>query len=164
MTNLRSIVGPIMRLAFSIEKVADRKLRRDLGLGVSQFRMLMVIRRGVAVRQRDIAEYWGVAEASVSRQIETLREKGFVAHRRAQKNRREHTLELTPRGLALVERALAAMESELDGFVSAVPARRRAGLASGLRTLLAAFQESCGDPAHGRHHDEKRTGKHGETH
>lgn len=162
--NLRSIVGPIMRLAFSIEKIADRKLRRELGFGVAQFRMLMVIRRGAAVRQCDIAEYWGVAEASVSRQIEALRESGLVAPRPGRKDHRERMLELTPKGLATVERALAAMETELGDPLSSVTARERAKLAAGLQKLLAAFQEGCKETAHGRHHDAKRPEGRGESH
>jgi DNA-binding MarR family transcriptional regulator len=142
---IRAVVQPIMRLAFSIEKIADRKLRAERGLTISQFRMLMVVRKMKVASQRDIAEFWGVAEASVSRQMEPLIALKLIERKRDPGNRRANALALTARGKEALDAALDALDAELEAAFAEFPKEARPALAEALMRLHDAFQHGCED-------------------
>ncbi len=141
---IRAVLQPVMRLAFSIEKIADRTLRAKIGLTFAMFRMLLVINKHPRANQRDIAAFWGVAEASVSRQIDSLRRKKLIAASPVPGNRRSHAFVLTPSGSRLIGRGVAAIDGELESAFRDFPPPARQRLAAELARLVASFDAASG--------------------
>jgi DNA-binding MarR family transcriptional regulator len=106
-------MGPVITTGYLLQHTAtilmrqsDQVLQERLGVGMSQFRLLMMLQRTPNVQQRKLAECLGQTEASVSRQIKLLVEKGLLAVRVNPKSRREHITVLTPKGVKMAEAAM----------------------------------------------------------
>jgi DNA-binding MarR family transcriptional regulator len=110
-------MGPVITIGYLLQHTAtilmrqsDQVLQERLGIGMSQFRLLMMLRRNPNVQQRKLAECLGQTEASISRQIKLLCEKGLLGVRVNPKSRREHVTMPTAKGLKITEAALEMLE------------------------------------------------------
>src|ERR1700761_9456249 len=106
------IMGPTNNLGYLIQHLAavmgrqsDQVLQEQLGIGLSQFRILMVLEWNPRVQQRAIADSLGQTEASVSRQIKLLKSKNLLVSKIDPSNRRKHITAPTPLGMQLTEAA-----------------------------------------------------------
>lgn len=96
----------LQRLAFMLNRQSDQVLQEQLGIGFSQFKILMVLGWNPSVRQRHIADKLGQTEAGISRQIKLLKELGLLTTQVNPKNRREHITVPTSRGERMTEKAM----------------------------------------------------------
>lgn len=92
-------------LAGVMGKQVDQVLQEQLGIGFSQFKILMVLEWNPRVQQRVIASSLGQTEASISRQIKLLSAKGLLAAKPDPQNRRKHITAPTTLGMQLTEAA-----------------------------------------------------------
>lgn len=99
----------VHHLAAVMDKQADQLLRDQLGLGQSQYKLLMVLEWNPRVQQRTIADSLGQSEASVSRQIKLLKHRGLLLSKPDPRNRRKHITMPTPLGMQITEAATAIM-------------------------------------------------------
>ena len=97
----------IQHLAFSLGRQNDQILQEQLGIGFSQFKLMKVLQMQSGIQQKQIADALGQTEASVSRQIRLLQEKGLLQVEVSPHNRREHIIMLTAKGLRFAEEAKA---------------------------------------------------------
>lgn len=88
-----------------LAKQSDQALQERLGIGFSQFKILMVLGLNPNVQQRHIAKSLGQTEASISRQIKLMHERGWLSSIRSTSNRRERITKLTEKGLKIAEEA-----------------------------------------------------------
>lgn len=86
----------------------DQVLQERLGIGMSQFKILMILQQHDSIQQRTLADSLGQTEASVSRQIKLMVEKGMLAVRVNPESRREHVTKPTAKGIKV---ATAAAET-----------------------------------------------------
>lgn len=93
---------------------SDQILQEQLGIGLSQFKILATLVENSAMQQKHIAQQLGQTEASISRQIKVLQAKGMVETMRNPTNRREHITTLTARG----DRVTDAAQKVLANFQS----------------------------------------------
>jgi DNA-binding MarR family transcriptional regulator len=98
-TSIQNIVRPVMQLRASLDRISTLALRKHIGFGISHFRILYVLNFKTEMSQKDIADYWDVTEASVSRQVNILRQKGLVE--------KKPSTRLTPKGKKTLDDALA---------------------------------------------------------
>lgn len=98
-------------LAFMLSRQSDQVLQEQLGIGFSQFKIMMALKWNPAVQQKQIAERLGQTEASISRQIKLLHKQGLLNSRVSPENKREHITTLTPKGEKLTERAMQALNN-----------------------------------------------------
>ena len=110
-------MGPIMTTGYLLTHTAtillrqsDQVLQERLGIGMSQFKILMMVQHTPNVQQRKLAECLGQTEASISRQIKLLCEKGLLAIHVNPKSRREHITVPTPKGIKLTNAAAEVLE------------------------------------------------------
>ena len=101
-------------VASVMSKQADQILQQQLGLGLSQFKILMVLQRNERVQQRFIADSLGQTEASISRQIQLLKDKGLLTSKRDPKNLRQHITVPTTDGLALTKTAMTLLAKHMQ--------------------------------------------------
>jgi len=101
----------IQHLASALARQSDQVLQERLGLGFSQFKLLMLLQWSPHIQQRQIAESLGQTEASISRQVKLMHDKGLLQTTINPKNRREHITTLTSKGLRLTEEALNVLNN-----------------------------------------------------
>src|SRR6185369_7355110 len=106
-------MGPVITTGYLLQHTAtilmrqsDQVLQERLGIGMSQVRILMMLQKNPNVQQRKLAECLGQTEASISRQIKLLCEKGLLAIRINPKSRRAHITVSTVKGEKMTQAAL----------------------------------------------------------
>ena len=132
---IREVIQPIFILTLYLQKIADRALRLKMNLTISQFRMLMAINHHSGLSQKHIADFWGMEEASVSRQIGILAKKKIISIKAGPASKREHALSLTPSGKKLIEKALLVIEKQSEEIFKDVSQEQREGLSVLLEQL-----------------------------
>lgn len=99
-----------------------QSVRDELGLGRGQPRLLTYLLSHGSSSQNDIASYFGIDPAAVSRMTEILRKNGFLTRRTAEDCRRSNVLELTEKGKDAAQRWNESCEmverKMLRGFTS----------------------------------------------
>jgi len=95
----------IHHLAAVIGKQSDQVLQEQLGIGLSQFKILMVLEWNPRAQQKAIADSLGQTEASISRQIKVLKDKNLLISKADPQNRRKHITAPTPLGMQITEAA-----------------------------------------------------------
>ncbi len=103
-TNLNYL---LQHLSEVLGKQYDEALQTHLGIGLSQYKLLMVLEWNPRVQQRTIASSLGQTEASISRQIKLLKDKGLLVTRLDPTNRRRHITAPTTQGMQVTEAATA---------------------------------------------------------
>jgi DNA-binding MarR family transcriptional regulator len=103
--NAQLIHTLLHQLSAVFARESDQILQEQLGLGMSQYKILQTLVENSAMQQRYIAVQLGQTEASISRQIGLLEQKGLIESMRNPINRREHITTLTTRGERITEAA-----------------------------------------------------------
>jgi len=73
-------------------------MQERLGIGIAQFKLLAMLQDNPLVQQRYLANGLGQTEASISRQIKILSEKGLITVQVNPKLRRQHGISLSAKG------------------------------------------------------------------
>ena len=76
------------------------------GLGIADWRVLVVLSNRGAQRQVDVAEQTSIDVSTLSRLIARMTRKGFVTRERARHNHREVLVQLTAKGRAMMDRLI----------------------------------------------------------
>ena len=96
----------LQHLASVLARQSDQALQERLGIGFSQFKILMVLRSDPSIQQNYIASALGQTEASVSRQIKLLQKQDMLMSRKDPQNRRVHLTTPTAKGIRITDEAL----------------------------------------------------------
>jgi DNA-binding MarR family transcriptional regulator len=99
----------LQHISFSLARQSDQILQEQLGFGLSQFKIMMVLQWNPSVQQRHIADSLGQTEASISRQIKLMHEQGLLQTTISPQNRREHITTLTAKGVRMTDEALKVL-------------------------------------------------------
>src|SRR5690242_17413141 len=100
----------IEHVATLLARQSDQVLQEQLGVGLSQYKILLTLQHNPSIQQRQIADLLGQTEASVSRQIKLLKSKQMIASSVNPQNRRQHLTTLQPRGDRVLEAASRALQ------------------------------------------------------
>jgi DNA-binding MarR family transcriptional regulator len=137
-------MGPTNNLSYLVQhlsavlgKQADQVLQEQLGIGLSQYKILMVLEWNPRVQQRSIADSLGQTEASISRQIKLLKGKGLLVTRQDPQNRRRHTTMPTTLGMQVTEAASNIMRRNFGPEFSGMGDDQIMQLIAGLQRLHA---------------------------
>ncbi len=135
-------MGPTSNLNYLLQhlsavmgKQSDQVLQEQLGIGYSQYKILMVLEWNPRVQQRSIAESLGQTEASISRQIKLLQNKGLLVTKPDSQNRRKHITAPTTLGMQLTEAATAILRRNLGPEFARMGDDQLLQLISGLQRL-----------------------------
>lgn len=147
MKNISSSLNPVNRigylinhLAFVLSRQSDQVLLERMGLGFSQFKILMVLKKNPHVQQKAIAEMLGQTEAGISRQIKLLHEQGLLQTTRRAEDKREHITTLTAKGERFADEAIATLSQYHDPVFGALSDKEQKGLEA---TLQRLHQQTC---------------------
>lgn len=86
--------------AFHAQRNHLRQNLAPLGLGSGQPKLLAYLTDRGPCHQRELAEYYEINPAAVSRMLDALERNGFVTRRRDQSSRRRDLVEITEKGRA----------------------------------------------------------------
>ena len=98
------------QLVFILDRQSDEALHRELGVGFSQFKIMMAAKHKVGLKQNDIASHLGQTEASVSRQIKLMKADGLLSVQVDPANRRARAIVLTDKGTELGKQCVEVLE------------------------------------------------------
>ncbi len=84
--------------AFHAQRNILRPYMRALGLGAGQPKLVAYLAEHGPCRQRDLADYFEVDPAAISRMVDSLEKGGFIAVSADESNRRRNLLTVTDRG------------------------------------------------------------------
>ncbi|MES2971082.1 MAG: MarR family winged helix-turn-helix transcriptional regulator [Patescibacteria group bacterium] len=101
----------LQHLSSVLAKQSDQALRERLGIGLSQLKILWALEGSpnpyaARLQQKEIAECLGQTEASISRQIKLMHEKGLLQTTINPTNKRDHLTAPTAKGLRISEEAM----------------------------------------------------------
>lgn len=137
-------MGPTNNLIYLIEhlsailgKQSEQVLQEQLGIGLSQFKILMVLEWNPRVSQKHIADSLGQTEASISRQIKLLIGKNLLVSKRDPHNRRKHITAPTTLGMQLTEAASNILRRSFGPEFSGLGEDRLVQLIGNLQRLHA---------------------------
>jgi DNA-binding MarR family transcriptional regulator len=116
-------------------KQADQVLQEQLGIGLSQFKILMVVEWNPRVQQKVISDSLGQTEASISRQIKILKTKGLLETQVDPQNRRKHIIAPTTLGMQITEAATAIMRRSFGPEYASMGEDQMMQLIAGLQHL-----------------------------
>lgn len=105
MSSAQNIGYLLQHLSDVLAKQSDQALNERLGIGFSQYKILMVLEETPHIKQKQIAEQLGQTEASISRQIKLMHSKSLLQTAINPGNRREHVTILTAKGQRLNQAA-----------------------------------------------------------
>lgn len=125
----------IHHLAAVMGKQSDQVLQEQLGIGLSQFKILMVLEWNPRVQQKAIADSLGQTEASISRQIKLLKAKGLLFSRLDPNNKRRHITTPTPLGMQVTEAATNIMRRSFGPDFASLGEDQIMQLVTGLQKL-----------------------------
>jgi DNA-binding MarR family transcriptional regulator len=122
-------------LAAVMGKQSDQVLQERLGIGLSQYKILMVLEWNPRVSQKTIANALGQTEASISRQIKLLTGKGLLESKADAANKRRRITVPTPQGMKLTEAANDVLRRSIGPELSGLGDDQLMQLTAGLQRL-----------------------------
>ncbi len=125
----------IQHLASVMGRQADQLLQEQLGIGLSQFKILMALEWNPRVQQKAIADTLGQTEASISRQLKLLQDKKLLVTKQDPQNRRRHITTPTPKGMQITEAANTLMRRNLGTEYAGLGDDQLMHLVTGLQRL-----------------------------
>jgi DNA-binding MarR family transcriptional regulator len=142
-------MGPVNTLGYLLSHTAsimhrqsDQVLQERLGIGMSQFKLLMMLGRRPHSQQRELAEALGQTEASVSRQIKLLVGRGMLVIDINPKNRREHRTTPTAKGVKIAQAAMEVLAEFHGPTFAQLSEKEQEQLVATLRKLHAHVCQS----------------------
>jgi DNA-binding MarR family transcriptional regulator len=135
-------MGPTINLNYLLDHLSsvmgrqgDQILQEQLGIGSSQYKILMVLEWSPRVQQKVIADSLGQTEASISRQVSILEKKGLVATRPDAANKRKHIVIPTTLGMQITEAATNSLRRSFGPEFAALGDDQLMQLIAGLQKL-----------------------------
>lgn len=116
------------------------------GLGVSASES-MALGHLVAVgetTQQELGSHLGLEKSTVSRLVDGMVQKGWVAKKRDPENRRYQKLALTPIGEQAAKQIMEAMRERHARWIAGLTPHEREALAIGLTALVRAMSDEFG--------------------
>ncbi|HTE57128.1 MAG TPA: MarR family winged helix-turn-helix transcriptional regulator [Verrucomicrobiae bacterium] len=139
----------LQHTASTLARQSDQVLQERLGIGFSQFKILMTLQWNPSVQQKHIAESLGQTEASISRQIKLMHEASLLQSKISPRNKREHITTLTHKGQRLADEALNVLNGYHAPMWEAIGEKGQRQLIELLRSM---HQEACKGDKPGRCH------------
>ncbi len=137
MHTTHSIGYLLQHISTLLGRQSDQVLQEQLGIGLSQFKILRALETCPQLNQRDIANNLGQTEASVSRQIKLMMRLDLLRRVPNPKNKRERIPLLTPKGRRITQASLEILGKYHAPTFAALDEKQQVQLA-GILDLLHA--------------------------
>jgi DNA-binding MarR family transcriptional regulator len=134
----KSFMYSVHQMYFLVQKHLEHVLSIKSPISFSQFMILVGFQCGDSkiVSQSEIAERLYLTEATVSRHMSTLVDRGLVVRSENKDNRRKHILSITPAGQKAFKQASLLIDKELDKIFSVIKEKDRKGIMQNFSHVL----------------------------
>jgi DNA-binding MarR family transcriptional regulator len=121
-----STIGYLLQhVAGVLQRQSDQVLQERLGIGMAQYRILMLLQIMPSVEQRKLADCLGQTEASVSRQVKVLHDKGLLVTQVDPGERRRHIVTPTAKGVKITEAAREVLKQYDEPMLATLTGKQR---------------------------------------
>ena len=133
-------LGALLRYLLSFDRGAQLRAIEESGLTLTQTKALLELSAPAAgtgsCPSRELAERVGLSEATISRAVDSLAERGLVSRIEDPSDRRVRLIAITPAGEEAVGKIVSARMEGLREFSASLGAGERRKLDSALAELL----------------------------
>ncbi|HEU4914716.1 MAG TPA: MarR family winged helix-turn-helix transcriptional regulator [Candidatus Saccharimonadales bacterium] len=130
----------LQHVASVMQRQSDQILQERLGVGLSQYKILMMLQWEPNTTQKQIANSLGQTEASISRQVKLLHEKAMLTSQVDPTERRKHLARPTAKGAKVALAAQELLSQYQDSTLDALNQKERGLLVDMLRRI---HEECC---------------------
>lgn len=135
-------IGSLLhKVSVALDKNSDQVLQERLGIGLAQFRVLLLLLEDDGSKQSVIAKSLSQTQPSISRQVSILQKKGQVIVRRNASSRRERLVFLSQKGAATAEKAVSILNDYHLPMFDRVGGKQQQELTSTLQTIMQYLEE-----------------------
>lgn len=145
------IIARMSRLSRYLERAVEEALAKH-GLNESQFGVLAALRRAGPPHTLSPTQLYSsllISSGAMTNRLERLTVLGYVRRVPEPSDRRSLLVALTPKGLKVVNRAVAAHAENERRLLASLNEREKGQLADLLRTMLISFESGEADSADG---------------
>jgi DNA-binding MarR family transcriptional regulator len=125
----------LARLTHHINRTASPDMFRvlgEVGLSFTQMKALFQLSEHEDLTVKDLADRLGMSFPAMSRSIEGLVQRGYVARHESESDRRSKRIALLPQGREVLNRVTAAREAALTRFAAELSDAERTALHAAL--------------------------------
>src|ERR1035437_10244488 len=133
-------------LSFVLLRQVEQAMQEQLGIGLSQYRIMSTLQKDPYIQQRQIAKNLNQTEAAVSRQTKLLIKQGFIESTINPKNRRAHITILTSKGMRFTEMAESIFAKTHQSAMSGLGDKQQKALTEALDIMQHHTYESDSAP------------------
>jgi DNA-binding MarR family transcriptional regulator len=123
-----------------LERQFDQALLEQLGIGTSQYRILLALEAHPDISQKHLAANLGQTEASISRQVRVLQAKPLITTQIHPNSRRERVTSLSPKGVTVIAAAKDLFAQIATSLLSDMSERQQKAFRESLGTV---HSKSC---------------------
>ncbi|GAA4386377.1 MarR family winged helix-turn-helix transcriptional regulator [Tsukamurella soli] len=147
--DVAEVFSDLVRCETRLYNAVGERLQEEHGLTTAQFEFLRHLRRHPGARVADLAGVFAIGVGAVSKGVDRLERRGWVARQSNPDDRRSSILALTPTGQRLVDGAEETFARRLHELIGgAVDGPGAAALATALAALRATLErDRVGLPA-----------------
>lgn len=109
------------KIGSMMERVSDSVLFGEYGIGYSQFKILFALSHHEDVQQKEIAQFLGQTEASISRQIKLLKQASIISITLGKDDKKKHHIALTEKGGQLMRDAFSTLNKFYAPILATLP-------------------------------------------
>jgi DNA-binding MarR family transcriptional regulator len=137
--DLRQVFDDLVRFETDLWNGIDARLRRDTGVSLGSFNVMLVVERTDVCRVNEVAAALSITIGGASQAVDRLEKNGLCARRPNPADRRSSIIDLTEAGSALTRDAGRIFDEELAERIAApLTAAQLGHLATALTALRTA--------------------------
>jgi DNA-binding MarR family transcriptional regulator len=131
----QQLADALVKLSNHVNRTASPDMFRvlgEVGLSFTQMKALFLLQEQDEMTVKDIAARLSMSLPAMSRSVDGLVQRGFVARRESETDRRSKQIALLPQGREVLDRVTAARENALVAFAAELSDAERTALHAAL--------------------------------
>lgn len=134
--SIAHIIMPVMLLRSEIDTEIEQVLSKGFNITLADFQTLLPVAVLTTCTQKDVALFNLVSEASVSRKVQDLIERGLIVKKQDASDARKSILTLTPKGRLMVIRVQTKVIKRMEDVFAELPKSTRREVSNGLQKMM----------------------------
>jgi len=144
-SNSKSSFSPLLHLTYVLQQLSDDNLLHNVGVGLSQTRIMSALSSAAPRSQSQIASQLQQTEANVSRQLHVMKKRGLVSITRHKKDARLREVRLTSKGARAYAKAVKILAAQQKDFFKLLDKKEIKSFNRGAENLLKALDIMTGE-------------------
>ncbi len=141
--NIRENAERIADLTFTLLVLCQEKevtMAEEFGLSQSEFRTIRLFRGEQHISQKTLNKRLGLSGSRLTRILDQLQERGFIARNEDPRDRREYVISLTPHGLELAKELEKRHVQIHEEILQDIPQNVHASLGDSLAQMVTTVR------------------------